>query len=266
MQLVLAFLAGAERLDIDHVAGARHLSQPQRILRARRPHPFGALDGNDADLPVPNHRAARLARRLQADAGGLVAGFEHDREAPADIGEGPHVGELDAPVAADAAEFDLGHRAAIAPSLVIAHEAVGERLVRDHLHLGIEGGAHRQPALIEPLLAVFFQNLAAHVLGEIVGGEDVRAGRALGDGERLLLRLLAGIGGDVAVLDQALDDVIAPLDRAIAIAERVQVGGRLGKRGQIGRLRNGQFIHRLVEIEQRGGRDAIGAKSRDRFR
>ena len=89
----------------------------------------------------------------------------------------------------------------------------------------------------------------------------MRAGRALGDGERLLLRLLAGIGGDVAVLDQALDDVVAPLDRAIAIAERVQIGGRLGQRREIGRLRDGQFVHRLVEIEQRGGRDPVGGKA-----
>jgi hypothetical protein len=34
----------------------------------------------------------------------------------------------------------------------------------------------------------------------------MRAGCALGDGERFLLRLLAGIRGNVAVLDLALDD------------------------------------------------------------
>src|SRR5262249_48769664 len=157
---------------------------------ARRPCPLGALDRNDADLAVANHRTARLARRLQADTDGLVAGFEHDSEAPGDIGEGPYVCELDAPVAADIAQLDLGHPAAIAPSFVVTHEAVGQRLARDHLHFGIERGAYRQPALIEPLLAVFVQNLAAHVLGEIVGSEDMRAGRPLSDGERFLPRLL----------------------------------------------------------------------------
>ena len=148
------FLAGAERLDIDHVAGGKHRSQSQWILRARWPRPFRALDGNDADLPVPNHRTARLSRRLQADADGLVAGFEHDREAPADIGEGPHVRELDAPVAADAAEFDLGHRAAIAPSLIVTHEAVGQRLVRDYTECT---AAAMHPSAIAPCPPIPFQ-------------------------------------------------------------------------------------------------------------
>ena len=44
--------------------------------------------------------------------------------------------------------------AAIALALVEIDEAVGQRLVRDHLHLRIERGAHRQAALVEPLLAV----------------------------------------------------------------------------------------------------------------
>ena len=47
------------------------------------------------------------------------------------------------------------------------------------------------------------------------------AGGALGDVERLLLRLIAGVGGDVAVLDHAVDHVVAPLDRAVAVAERM---------------------------------------------
>ena len=35
--------------------------------------------------------------------------------------------------------------------------------------------------------------------------------------------------------------------------------GRLGQRREIGRFRGGELVHRLVEIEQRGGGDAVGA-------
>ncbi len=134
-----------------------------------------------------------------------------------------------------------------------------ERLARHHLQLGIERGAHRQPALVELGLAVFLIDLAPHLLGEIFGREDVRAGRARRNRERLLLRLLAFLRRDVAVLDQAIDHVVAPLGRALARAERMIVVGRLGERGEIGGLGDRELMHRLVEIEQRGGGDAVGA-------
>src|SRR5262249_7715659 len=76
-----------------------------------------------------------------------------------DVVEGAHVGKLHAPVAAD---VDLLGGAAEALRLVVADESVGQRLMGDHLHLGIERGAHRQAALIESLLAVFLVDFAAH--------------------------------------------------------------------------------------------------------
>ena len=77
--------------------------------------------------------------------------------------------------------------AAIALRLVELDQPVGQGLARHHLQLRIERGAHRQAALVELLLAVALVDLAAHFLGEIFGGEDVRAGRRGGDVERLLL-------------------------------------------------------------------------------
>jgi CDP-diglyceride synthetase len=65
--------------------------------------------------------------------------------------------------------------------LVEIDEAVDHGLARQHLHLRIERGAHREPALVKLLLAVILEDVAAHLLGEIFGGESVGAGRPHGD-------------------------------------------------------------------------------------
>src|SRR5262249_51649557 len=57
------------------------------------------------------------------------------------------------------------------------------------------------------------------------------------------------------------DDVIAPLYRALALAEWVQDARRLWQRRQIGRLRQGQLVDRLVEIKQRRRRNPISAEA-----
>ena len=67
------------------------------------------------------------------------------------------------------------HRAAIALRLVVPDQAVGQRLARQHLQLRIERGADRQAALVQLLLAVALVDFAAHFLGEIFAGEDMRA-------------------------------------------------------------------------------------------
>ena len=131
-----------------------------------------------------------------------------------------------------------------------------------HLHLRIERGAHRQAALVELLLAVIVEDVAADFFGEIFGGENMRAGRAHGDVERLLswpdrpLRLR-----DVAVLGHAIDHVVAARDRLVLAAERIVVVRALGQRRKIGGLRDRQFVDRLVEIQQRRRRDAVGAEA-----
>jgi len=161
-----------------------------------------------------------------------------------------------APVAGN---VELVRGAAIAPLFVEIHEAVNQRLARQHLHLGIERGADGKAALVELLLRVIVVDVAAHLLGEIFRREDMGSGRALGDLERLFLGLLRVLRGDVAVLRHTIEHVIAPLERPLALAERMIVVRRLGQRGEVSGFRNGQLVHRLVEIEQRGGRHAVGA-------
>ena len=89
----------------------------------------------------------------------------------------------------------------------------------------------------------------------------MRAGRPRGDGERVLLRLL-GVG----LLDRAgdhhlVDHPVAPLDGAVLLAERIVVVRRLRQGREIGGLRDRQLVHRLVEVEQRGRGDPVGAQA-----
>ncbi len=88
----------------------------------------------------------------------------------------------------------------------------------------------------------------------------MRAGRPQRDLERLLLRLLHVLRGDVTVLGHAVEDVVAALEGALALAERMIVVRRLRQRREIGGLRDRQLVHRLVEIEQRRRGHAVGAE------
>ena len=145
--------------------------------------------------------------------------------------------------------------------LVEAHQPRGHGLARHHLNFRIERGAHRQPALIELLLAVALEHVAANFLGEIFAGEGVRDIAAAGHHQRLLARLV-GVGLlDPAVFQQAVDHVVAALDGAVMVAHRMQRRRRLRQRRQIGRFRDGELVDRLVEIDQRGRGDAVGAEA-----
>ena len=184
-QAELVVLAG-DRLDIDDVAGLehlRHLGRHAALDRtARGLRPLHALDRHDAGFALLGECAVRLAGGLETDARGLVAAFEHHRQPPRrHVGERLDLGELCAPVAG---QVDLAGGAAIAVRFVELDEPVGQRLARQHLHLGVERGAHRQPALVELLLAVVLVDVAAHLFGEILRREDVRAGRPRRDVER----------------------------------------------------------------------------------
>ena len=127
-------------------------------------------------------------------------------------------------------------------------EPIDHGLARQHLHLRIERGAHGEPALVKLLLPVIVEDVTAHLLGEIFGRESVGAGRPHGDTERLFFGLVAGIGGDEAVLDHAVDDVVAARDGLLAAAKRIVIVRALGQRGEIGGLGQRQLVHRLVEI------------------
>ena len=221
--------------------------------------PSHAVERDDAGLPVLADGAAEFAAGLETDPRRLVAGLQHHGHPPRrDVRQRFDVGELDAPVAGD---VELADGAAPALRLVELDEAGGHGLARHHLQLRIERGAHRQAAFIELLLAVALEDVAADFLGEILAGEDVRGVAAAGDGQRILAGLV-GVGLlDPAVFQQAVDHVVAALDGAVAVADRMQRRRRLRQRRQIGGFRDRQFVHRFVEIDQRRGGDAVGAEA-----
>ncbi len=165
--------------------------------------------------------------------------------------------QRDSPVAG---KIDLLHRTAPALVLVEMHKAVDQHLARQHLQLRIERRADRQPAFVKLLGAVALVDFAPHFLGEIFGGEDMRAGGPRGDVERRLLGCFAFARVDVSNLDHPIEHVVAPIDRPFALAIGIEIGRRLRQRGEIGRFLHGQLMHRLVEIDQRRGGDAVGAK------
>jgi hypothetical protein len=123
---------------------------------------------------------------LQADLGLFGAGFEHDRQPPGgDIGRHRDLADRRAPVAI---KRDLPQGAAIAALPVEADQSAGQGLAGENLQLGIERGAHRQAALLQLVLAIKGDQLAAHFLGEGFGGEELGA-----EGARIDLQVLAAL-------------------------------------------------------------------------
>jgi hypothetical protein len=116
---------------------------------------------------------------------------QHHRQTPRrQIGGDVDLAQRKAPVAAGVDALDGSAPALFA---VEVDQAVDQRLATDPLQPGIEGRPDRQTAVdplvllavagalgpaVEPVLAVHLQELAAHLLGKIVGGVDLRAERA----------------------------------------------------------------------------------------
>ncbi len=155
----------------------------------------------------------------------------------------------------------FGHRPAPALRLVEAHQAVDHGLARQDLQLRIKRRTDRQSAFIQFLFAVAFIKLAPHFLGEIFAGKGMRARRLARDAERRALCLLRIGGFHKAGIRHSVENPIAPLDRALALTERMIISRRLGQRREIGRLGNRQLVHRLVEVDERSSRDAISTKA-----
>ncbi|GJE73413.1 hypothetical protein CHKEEEPN_4978 [Methylorubrum podarium] len=248
-------LGRIERLDVDHVA---HLQRGGD----RAAGPLHAFRGDRAGLALLREGAAGLALGLEADLGDAAIGVQHHGEPPGgDVAERRHLGDRLAPVAAGQVDLVLG--AAPAAGLVVAHEAVDERLARQRLHLRVEGGAHREAALVELALAVALGDLAADLFREVVGVGRVREGDARVDAERLLLGLRRLLGGDVAVLGHQADDLVAARQRLLRPPVGVVVVRPLRQGREIGRLVDRQLVDGFSEVVERGRRHAVQVAAGD---
>ena len=79
--------------------------------------------------------------------------------------------------------------------------------------------------------------------------------------QRVFARLV-GVGLlDPAIFHQAIDHVIAALDRPVAVSHRMQRRRCLRQCGEVSRFRDRKLIHRLVEIHQRCRGHAVSAKT-----
>ena len=85
-------------------------------------------------------------------------------------------------------------RTAIAPQRVVLQQTMLHCLARDQLHFRVKRRANRQAALVKRILAVAGDDLAADFLGEIFACEQIIAGVARRDAERLRLGLVASSG------------------------------------------------------------------------
>ena len=155
---------------------------------------------------------------------------------------------------------DLGVGAAPAVAAVIGDQALAQGVVGHGLDGRIERRADGQAAFVEALLAVGRHQVAAHFLGEEIGL------RHLGGAAATILQLL-GLGrlrlggGDVAVLDHAMEHVVAPGVGVLLVAHDVVAVRRLGQRREIGDLRQRQLVERPVEVVEGGLGHAVVARA-----
>ncbi len=143
---------------------------------------------------------------------------------------------------------------------VIGDQPVAQRLVGRDLQLRIEACAHRQPALVQRLVAIARDQFAADLLGEI-GGVDDFGVFAAAQRQRL------GLGGnDIgigrnAILGHAVENPVPPSLCRLRKPARIVVVRRFWQAGEIGSLAKRQLVKRLVEVGQRRRRDAISARA-----
>ncbi len=242
-----------DRLYEDQRAAHQHIC---RIVGGR-PHPLVLQPG-----PRPGHlgegdRAGGAV--LEPDLGRLRAHSRHRGQAPVRQGRGRPLHRLHrgSPIPVLGNVLEDAQRTAPAMAAVIGHEALAQRSLREALQAAVQRGPHREAAAVEVVVAIEIGQFAPHFLDEVVG---IGGGGAGGVAHHQVggLRLTLLLGRDVTVLAHLLNDPVPPLDRRFLAPGRVVVVGRLGQRGEVGRLGDGQFVERLVEIVERGGRNAVG--------
>ncbi len=136
-----------------------------------------------------------------------------------------------------------------------ADRMVGDRLLGGGLELRLERRVDLEPARAHGLEAVLVDQLFLDEVEEVLLGTG-RVTVAAIEAEVLLLQLLGLVERDVALIGQCVEDLVAPLGRALRIAEGVVVGGRLRQPGEQRRLLDVEILHGLVEEDLRGGLDA----------
>ncbi len=247
LQGVIARLA-LDRRHVNHVADL----EDRRELLA---HPFDIGSREGADHPVGQQLALDVGARAEADLGLVGVHLEDHGQRPfGHVAQRPDGRDRLAPIARN---IDGCDGLAEAPVLIVLDQPVHQGAACIFLQRRFERRTDRKPAAIELVLAVERAELPADFLGEILGGVDLAAGLARQHVERVRLGGVALFPGDVAVLEHAIEHVVAALDRRLGMAERVVVVRSLGQTRNIGHLAERQLVEGLVEIIERGRRDPV---------
>src|SRR5207249_553208 len=112
-------------------------------------------------------------------------------------------------------------------------------------------------ALVDPLAAVLALEVLAHLLEEVRGDRGPVLPEL--EAKRLGLGLLGLLGRDVLLLDHAVEDVIAPGQRAVGMLDGGEAGRVLGETRDQRRLGQAELPDRLAVEELARGLDPVVA-------
>jgi hypothetical protein len=161
-------------VDIDNIPGIEHLCRRTDFLSA----PLAARPSRPTQL---FQRYAPTSRRSLKRSRGQPLRLKPDRAPPSSTSSTTASTQGSISRSADATDgspqsprYRLFHRTAPAAAAIIADETIDQACDGDDLQLRIERGAHRQAAFVETFVAVRSSSLAAHLLGEIVGCDELR--------------------------------------------------------------------------------------------
>ena len=104
---------------------------------------------------------------------------------------------------------------------IIGDETILQRVLSGQLQLGVDGRANGQAALLQRVFAIGFDQVAAQLLHEIGRSGIFRPLQAARGRQRLGHRLFRSFALDIAILDHAAQDIVAPLQQAFGPAVRV---------------------------------------------
>ena len=242
----------ADRRHGNDVADLDDLTGPGRLPADALPLPPGTRPCHFVHRDIPARAGG------EADLRALLVVSQNQRQTAASGMERSFErGEPRGPIGT---RLEAADRSPPSMSTIVVLNAFAEHPSRDVLKSGIQGRANGEASLVQSGFPVTRDEHSPHFLGEILGVHEARfAARA--DGQRPG-RGEFGVGRAYEPVGRhAPKDPVPPVDGGPVVADRMVVVGPLGQRGQERRFRQRQFVERLVEIVQRGGRHAIRAET-----
>ena len=194
---------------------------------------------------------------MQRDGRAVACKLIHHARFPVAIASGAfNVGKLGGDIAG---RINRREGAAITVAAVIGFQPALQRILGRKLHLGVHRGADGKAAALQRLLTIFVDELTAKLLDEIGRGRIFRPAKPVDHLQRLGFCLLGVLFCDVAVFEHPVQHIVPACQQALRTPVRVHGRGGLGQGSEDSRLREVQFRERLIEIDERGRADAIGA-------